>query len=192
MTLDDVLEAARQVHQAHPGLKGFAPWPDDLAATGLRPAPVPATDLVRDFNLDGGERTRDLIAAIKATAHQAHWKHTYTEEEVGADFLNRYGYYELFGPTGHFHSAQLRGYVGYWGAGLDYDWHSHQAEELYLILAGGAVFRSDEDETFVGPNLTRQHISWQSHAMITTDQPILTYVLWRGEGMGDLPMMDVA
>ncbi|WP_170346256.1 dimethylsulfonioproprionate lyase family protein [Ruegeria atlantica] len=192
MTLDDVLEAARQLHQAHPDLAAFASWPDDLTPTGLQPAHMPATDLVGDFGLDGVAPTHDLVAAIKASAHLAQWKHTYTAEEVGADFLNRYGYYELFGPTGHFHSTQLRGYVGYWGAGLDYDWHSHQAEELYLTLAGGAVFRSDEDETFVGPNQTRQHKSWQSHAMTTTDQPILTFVLWRGEGMGDLPRMDAA
>ena len=192
MTLNDVLEAARQLHQAHPDLAAFASWPDDLTPTGLKPAHIPATDLVGDFGLDGVASTRDLVAAIKASAHLAQWKHTYTEEEVGTDFLNRYGYYELFGPTGHFHSTQLRGYVGYWGAGLDYDWHSHQAEELYLTVAGGAVFRSDEDETFVGPNQTRQHKSWQSHAMTTTDQPILTFVLWRGEGMGDLPRMDAA
>ncbi|MCA0905956.1 hypothetical protein LCM27_06045 [Ruegeria marisrubri] len=192
MKLDDVLEAARQLHQAHPDLAAFASWPDDLTPTGLQPAHIPATDLVGDFDLDGVAPTRDLVAAIKASAHLAQWKLTYTEEEVGADFLKRYGYYELFGPTGHFHSTQLRGYVGYWGASLDYDWHSHQAEELYLTLAGGAVFRSDEDETFVGPNQTRQHKSWQSHAMTTTDQPILTFVLWRGEGMGDLPRMDAA
>ncbi|WP_209834746.1 dimethylsulfonioproprionate lyase family protein [Ruegeria sp. HKCCE3926] len=192
MTLDDVLEAARQLHQAHRDLAAFASWPDDLTPTGLQPAHIPATDLVGDFGLDGVAPTRDLVAAIKASAHLAQWKHTYTEEEVGADFLNRYGYYELLGPTGHFHSTQLRGYVGYWGAGLDYDWHSHQAEELYLTLAGGAVFRSNEDETFVGPHQTRQHKSWQSHAMTTMDQPILTFVLWRGEGMGDLPRMDAA
>ncbi len=192
MTLDDVLEAARQVHLAHPKLGAFAAWPDDLTPTDLRPAPISATDLVRDIDVDGGAPTRDLTAAIKATAHLAQWKHTYTEEEVGADFLSKYGYYELFGPTGHFHSTQLRGYVGYWGAGLNYDWHSHQAEELYLTLAGGAVFRIDGDDTYVGPNQTRQHSSWQSHAMTTTDQPILTFVLWRGEGMGDLPQMDAA
>ena len=192
MTLDDVLEAARQVHLTHPDLSGFGPWPSDLQASDLRPNYIPAADQVRDLEVDGSEWTRALTKAIRATAHLAQWKHTYTEEEVGADFLNRYGYYELFGPTGHFHSIQLRGYVGYWGAGLNYDWHSHQAEELYLTLAGGAVFRVDGDETYVGPNQTRQHNSWQSHAMTTTDQPILTFVLWRGEGMGDLPRMDAA
>ncbi|MCX8953305.1 dimethylsulfonioproprionate lyase family protein [Ruegeria sp. NA] len=192
MTLDDVLEAARQMHHAHPGLAAFAPWPGDLTPTGLDAAPIPATRLVAAFDLVEDTPTRDLIAAVKATAHLAHWKHTYTEDEVGADFLNRYGYYELFGPTGHFHSTLLRGYIAYWGAGLNYDWHSHQAEELYLILGGGALFKVNGNETYLGANQTRLHASWQSHAMVTTDQQILTYVLWRGEGMGDLPRMDIA
>ncbi|WP_420585285.1 dimethylsulfonioproprionate lyase family protein [Ruegeria sp.] len=192
MTLDDVLEAARQLHQAHPDLAAFGAWPSDVSTADLAPNHVPATDLVRDFDLAGSDLTQKLIDAVKATTYLAHWKQTYSEDEVGAEFLRNYGYYELFGPTGHFHSTQLRGYVGYWGPGLNYDWHSHQAEELYLTLAGGATFCVDGDETFVGPNQTRQHQSWQSHAMVTTDQPILTFVLWRGEGMGDLPRMDAA
>ncbi|NOD34852.1 MULTISPECIES: dimethylsulfonioproprionate lyase family protein [unclassified Ruegeria] len=190
MTLDSVLEAARHVHQAHPDLSAFGAWPSDLSVAMSEPSHVPAADLVRDCDFRGSDLTQPLIDAVKATTHLAHWKQTYTEEEVGADFLSRYGYYELFGPTGHFHSTQLRGYIGYWGAGLIYDWHSHQAEEIYLTLAGGAVFKVESDAAFVGPNQTRLHSSWQSHAMVTTDQPILTFVLWRGEGMGDLPRMD--
>ena len=190
MTLDDVLEAARHVHQSHSGLSAFGAWPDDLEPTDLAAHSIPAVELVQNTEIPADAATQTLTNAIKASAHLAHWQQTYTEEEVGADFLNRYGYYELFGPTGHFRSNQLRGYVAYWGAGLDYDWHSHQAEELYLTLAGGAVFRVEGEECFVGPNQTRQHGSWQSHAMTTTDQSILTFVLWRGDGLADLPMMD--
>ncbi|WP_170426914.1 dimethylsulfonioproprionate lyase family protein [Ruegeria arenilitoris] len=192
MTLDAVLQAARHVHQSHPALSAFGAWPDDLEPTDLAANAVPAMELVRRTDFSPDAATQALSDAIRASAHLAHWKQTYTEEEVGADFLSRYGYYELFGPTGHFHSNQLRGYVAYWGAGLNYGWHSHQAEELYLTLAGGAIFRTEGDERFVGPNETRQHDSWQSHAMTTTDQPILTFVLWRGEGLGDLPRMDAA
>ncbi|TMV07568.1 hypothetical protein FGK63_08850 [Ruegeria sediminis] len=191
-TLEDVLEAARLLHAAHPDLAAFAPWPRDLTPSGLQPRPIPATDLVAAFAHSGTPLTNALIDAVRATAHLAEWKRTYTEEEVGADFRNRYGYFELFGPTGHFHSNQLRGYVAYWGEGLSYDWHSHQAEELYLTLGGGALFKVDGDEAHVGPGQTRAHASWQSHAMITTEQPILTFVLWRGEGMADLPKMDAA
>ena len=192
MTLDDVLEAARLLHETLRGLSEFGSWPTDLTPTGLQPRSIPATDLVVALDQPGSPRTTDLVEAIRSTAHLAHWKRTYSEKEVGADFRNRYGYFELFGPTGHFHSTQLRGYVAFWGAGLDYDWHSHQAEELYLTLAGGAVFKVAGDQAFVGPEGTRAHASWQSHAMSTLDQPILTIVLWRGEGLNDLPRMDAA
>lgn len=192
MTLDDVLEAARQLHQSHPELQAFGPWPTDLTPTGLQPRPIPATELVRDFELEGTNRTQALVDAVRATAHFANWKRTYTEEEVGPDFRNRYGYYELMGPTGHFHTNQMRGFIGYWGAGLNYDWHCHEAEELYLNLAGSAVFRVEGDDVLVLPHQTRAHGSWQSHAMITSNQPILNLILWRGEGIAGLPRMDVA
>ena len=190
--MDDVLKAAQQLHQSHPELSTFGAWPDDFVAKYLEPNSIPAVELVQKTDFPTENATRSLSDAIRATAHLAQWKHTYTEEEVGADFLNRYGYYELFGPTGHFHSTQLRGYVAYWGAGLNYDWHSHQAEELYLIVGDKAMFCGEGNETYVGPNRTRRHGSWQSNAMTTIDQPILTFVLWRGDGMGDLPQMDAA
>ena len=192
MTLEAVLEAARQLHAAHPDLNSFAPWPEDLTPANLRPRPIPATDLVASFAHSGTDLTRSLIEAVKGAADLASWKRTYTEEEVGADFRNRYGYFELFGPTGHFHSSQLRGYIAYWGEGLSYDWHSHEAEELYLTLAGEAVFKTEGNTKTVAAGDTRGHTSWQSHAMDTNDRPILTFVLWRGEGMADLPRMDAA
>ncbi|WP_164661914.1 dimethylsulfonioproprionate lyase family protein [Tropicibacter sp. Alg240-R139] len=192
MTLDAVLEAARQLHNLHPDLNGFAPWPDDLTPSGLQPRAVPATDLVANLALPGTPQTDALVQAVKAATHLASWKRTYTEEEVGTDFRNRYGYFELFGPTGHFHSTQLRGYIGYWGERLSYDWHSHEAEELYLSIAGEATFYADEDEASFQAGQTRAHTSWQSHAMVTNGHPILTFVLWRGAGMADLPKMDAA
>ncbi|WP_372571131.1 dimethylsulfonioproprionate lyase family protein [Ruegeria jejuensis] len=190
--LDDVLQAVHALHQGHPDLTAYAPWPDDLSPTGLQPCPIPATDLVAGFDLPGVAQTHALVKAVRASADQANWQLAYSEEEVGADFLKRYGYYELFGPSGHYHSTQLRGYIAYWGAGLSYDWHSHEAEELYVTLAGSACFKVDGSATHVGPGQTRFHGSWQSHAMDTADQPILTLILWRGAGLAGLPRMDVA
>ena len=76
------------------------------------------------------------------------------------------------------------------GNGLDYDWHSHEAEEIYLNLGGNAIFRTKEEEILLNPNETKMHHSWQSHSMITHKEAILTFVLWRGKGMFGLPKMD--
>lgn len=192
MTLAHVLEAARQLHQIHPQVADFGAWPTDLVETGLPARAIPAVSILQGLDLTNREPCSSLAAAVQAAAHLAHWKRTYTEDEVGADFRNRYGYFELFGPTGHYHSTQLRGYVAFWDHGLNYDWHSHEAEELYLILSGGALFKTPTDTRQLGSNQIRHHASWESHAMRTTDQPILAFVLWRGDGIADIPRMDAA
>lgn len=189
-SLDTVLSAARDLHANHPDLQVYAPWPDDVEPADLPARAIPATDIVARGIAQGSDMTRPLADAISASAGLASWKRTYTEEEVGADFLSRYGYYELFGPTGHYHTTALRGYIGYWGNGLHYDWHSHEAEELYLCLSGEAEFHRSDNSLMVRPGETRAHESWQSHAMTTYDQPILTLVLWRGPGLAGLPRMD--
>lgn len=188
--LDAVLEAAQALHTDHDALGTYAPWPGDLTPANLPARAIPATEIIADTAFQGNQRTQPLIDAVRAASGLASWKRTYTEEEVGADFRNRYGYFELFGPTGHFHSTALRGYIAYWGEGLTYDWHSHEAEELYLCLAGGAEFHRADGSVTLEPGQTRAHDSWQSHAMTTHDQPILTFVLWRGPGLADLPRMD--
>ena len=183
MSMINILDAAWSLYQSHSDLKNFAKWPDDLTNSNLPSRMIPATKLVESFPLNGTTETNPLIEAIKTNVNLMHWKRTYTEEEVGYDFRNRYGYFELFGPTGHFNSTQLRGFVGFWGNELTYDWHSHEAEEIYLILGGNALFRTKEEEILVNPNETRMHYSWQSHSMITSKEPILTFVLWRGKGI---------
>ncbi|WP_299349781.1 dimethylsulfonioproprionate lyase family protein [uncultured Shimia sp.] len=188
--LGAVLEAARQLHANHADLRDYAPWPEDLAPANLPARPVPATKIIAETPLRGIDMTQPLINAVRAASGVAAWKRTYTEEEVGAHFRNHYGYFELFGPTGHFNSSSLRGYIAYWGEGLNYDWHSHEAEELYLCLAGGAEFHRSDGSLTLEPGQTRAHDSRQSHAMTTHVKPILTFVLWRGPGLADLPRMD--
>ena len=190
MSMLDVLNAAKDLHEKQQDLNQFAKWPDDLTNANLQPRIIPATKLVENFSLNGTSETNLLIKAIKGNINLAHWKRTYKTEEVGFDFLNRYGYYELFGPFGHFYSTQIRGFIGFWGNGLNYDWHSHEAEEIYLILGGSALFRTKEEENIVKKNETQTHCSWQSHSMITDNEPILTFVLWRGSGIYKPPKMD--
>nr|WP_246455904.1 dimethylsulfonioproprionate lyase family protein [Sulfitobacter aestuariivivens] len=140
--------------------------------------------------LRGSRITAPVIKALRRAAPELEWRQTYSKEDVGARFLDTYGYIELFGPTGHFRSAKLRGYIGYWGPDLTYDWHAHEAEELYFTLAGCAVFSAKgATNVMVRPGEARAHESDQPHLMITLDQPYLAYVLWRGNGLEGLPRM---
>ncbi len=188
--LETVLSAARSLHAATPAMQAFSPWECRSTPKHQAPQPMPALGHIKGFDRPGTAATQLLIDAIRAAADLGHWIQTYTEAEVGRHFLDNYGYYELIGPGGHFQSEQMRGYVAYWGAGLFYDWHSHAAEELYICLGGQARFLAlGRADVTLTPGDVLYHSADQPHAMVTEDQPILTFVLWRGPGLADLPRM---
>jgi mannose-6-phosphate isomerase-like protein (cupin superfamily) len=174
---------------AKPDLRAFAGWPYAPLAH-LDAEPVPAIEIIQNWSEGYSNETASLHHALQAIAPYARWQQTYTEQEVGRDFLNRYGYIEFVGPTGHFASDQVRAYFAYWGDNLYYPWHLHQAEELYYIISGQALFEADgQPAQVLKPGDIRVHASNQPHAMTTTDSPILALVLWRGDGIDGLPRM---
>lgn len=183
--------AATLLIAANPELMGFAGWP--LAAPAPRPArPVPAATLLRQWAEGTIDATVTLRNSIQDIADFADWRLSYTEDEVGADFLNRYGWFELVGPEGHYHSDMVRAYIAWWGENLYYPWHLHEAEELYYILAGHALFEAEgQPAQVLRAGDTRIHPSNQPHAMTTTDSPVLALILWRGAGLHGAPRMGV-
>lgn len=190
---DAALAAARDWHAACPVQSAFAPWPEDLTYVP-RPA-VQVPGLAHLVNESGAvsEGSLALRDAILAVAPFVEWRLTYTEDEVGADFLQRFGWFELAGPEGHFLTQSARITVGFWGANLFYPRHQHEPEELYTIVSGTALFHADgEADCLLGPGATRLHRVNQPHAMTTTDQPVLTLVYWRGAGLAEPPRMTAA
>lgn len=190
---DRALAAARDWHAGCPVQREFAPWPEDLTYIPREPAQVPG--LAHLVNDPGGtsDRSRALKDAILAIAPFAEWRLTYTEDEVGADFLQRFGWFELAGPEGHFLTTQARITVGFWAANLYYPRHQHEPEELYTVVSGTGLFHADgAPDRLLGPGETRLHEANQPHAMTTTDAPILTLVYWRGAGLADPPRMTAA
>jgi mannose-6-phosphate isomerase-like protein (cupin superfamily) len=188
---DHLLDATRALYAARPTLGEFCPMPTDLDWDDAKPAlDFPVSAHVQGWQAEGTGPDATFHRAVQAGAPHAFWTRTYSEAEVGAHFLANYGYFELFGPTGHYQSATARGYVAYWGAGLEYDWHRHEAEELYYVVSGGGLFLSEgAADALLGPGETRLHRSNQPHALHLTQGPILTFILWRGDGMDGLPSM---
>ena len=193
---ETALDAVQRFHTKMPVVAAFQEWPTDIVWADRSGHQVPGAVLAQtepgQAATDGplAAETRALQQAIMDIAPYADWRLTYTEEEVGADFLQRFGWFELVGPDGHFHSTQTRMTVGYWGNGLYYPWHEHEPEELYCVLSGNGVFEVEGEPTLrLGPGQTRLHKSFQRHALTTEDQPILCFVLWRGDGLADDPRM---
>lgn len=187
---DRLLTALRCLYDESEATQAFIPWPGDLEWVERDPANLPVASHVGNWLETGADTAATVHRAISEAAAHADWRLTYTEEEVGAHFLENYGYFELFGPDGHYHTREGRAYVAYWGPGLVYDWHHHEAEELYVIISGSGRFHLDGGaDAVLKRGDTRLHGSWQKHAMTTGEQPILTFVLWRGAGLEGLPKM---
>lgn len=188
---DTALDAARACYDAIPALKAFVDWPDDLTFQRRAPHSLPLIPHLRADPATTSPVTTPLRDALVALCDHVEWRHTYTEAEVGADFLNRYGWFELAGPeTGHYRSQTARLSVAYWGAGLHYPWHHHAAEEIYLVVAGEARFEAEgEAPRTLRAGETQFHRSNQPHAMTTGTSGLLAFVLWRGEALSAPPKM---
>ena len=137
--------------------------------------------------------TTPFHRAIQHAAPHVNRQFIYTEAEVGQHFLENYGYFDLIGPTGQFHSDKCNAYIAYWGSDLYYPAHHHALEELYFVLSGAAMFKSYGDAAVtLGPAEQRFHASHQPHAMTTTGSAILTLVLWRGPDLRGLSYFTTA
>jgi hypothetical protein len=103
---------------------------------------------------------------------------------VSADFLQRYGWSELIGLRGPVASERLAAGFLLLGPLTEYARHRHAAEEIYLPLAGTALWqRGDAAWRRRAPGRPIHHPSWMPHAMRTEAQPLLALYLWR---RGDL------
>ncbi|WP_166416872.1 dimethylsulfonioproprionate lyase family protein [Cochlodiniinecator piscidefendens] len=189
--LRDVLRAAEQVARAVPELDAFIRWPSSMAYNPRDRNLIAGVEELRAHPGCASALTMPLQRALIAAAEDVEWRLTYSEEEVGADFLSRFGWFELAGPhEGHFITDETRMTVGYWGPNLHYPWHLHEPEELYFIVSGEAMFEVEGQ----APKLLRAgdtafHGANQPHAMTTHDSGLLAFVLWRGAGLADPPRM---
>lgn len=181
---DKLLVEVRNIVTRTPALQAFAPVPDDLEFVTREPAREVFANSLQGKLPPAIAPLQALVTATEAVLESAQWRATYTKEELGQDFIDRYGYFELYGPEGHYISHQSRAFLGYWGAGLHYPSHCHLAEEIYCVAAGQALFGVDDaDGQVIEAGHTRQHSSNQSHWMTTEDSAVLCLVLWRGPGL---------
>ena len=185
-----VLEQAMLLWEANSELINFSQIEGSLKSNNLRPTTTIGSSLVTKANYHASKETEPLIRAIKKHANEASWLQTYSTSEVGEDFSNRHCYFELIGRKGHFYAEKMRVFICYWGEYLNYKWHSHEAEEMYYILGGKARFRTKTMKKILKAGDTQIHKSWESHSMDTLEEPMLAFILWRGNGLNQLAKID--
>lgn len=187
--LDAAFAAARDLHQ-HPDLIEFAEFPQDITNLPVQPHHIPAADrMMAETCFDTGPFA-DQARALMTPWKEVVWRETYRGTHLYEDYLQRFACYKLIGQNAPFVSQQMGGFLLYATANLDYPWHHHPAEELYLILGGAAEFQAEgEAERTLRPGDTIFHTANQPHRMTTFDQPVLCWVVWRPPHMDVKPVL---
>ncbi|MBB6485091.1 dimethylsulfonioproprionate lyase family protein [Rhizobium lusitanum] len=142
---------------------------------------LPVVRSLREIHRAGNGAEGALFHRLLQAADTLHWAQTYSITDFGSDFLQRYGWVELFGTRGHFASAEMAGGFLLLGPGVHYPDHHHTAEEIYIPLTDGSLWSKD-GQPFL-PHWSGgiiHHPSNIRHAMRTEDEPLVALYLWRG------------
>ncbi len=159
-------------------------WPKALIARPVVARSLPVVSSLQGLSSYAAPGARALVDAIAALAGELDWRQTYSSADFGQRFLDNYGWSEWIGDRGAFISDAIACGVLMLGPDTEYPAHSHEAEELYLPLAGRAWWRSGKsDRRLRAPGTWIHHPSWTTHAMRTGREPLLAAYVWRA---GDL------
>ena len=151
-------------------------------ARNVTPQPLPVLDWL-DPALDTvrakGALDNRLLAALAAAADRLSWHQSYTADEIGDRFLERYGWSELVGPRGPIYSDSFRCGFLVLGPHIEYPSHAHGPQEIYWPLTDASYWQTDTPQWTRGiPHRPIRHPAWMPHAMRTGDTPLVALYLW--------------
>ena len=159
-----------------------------LRYKSMLPQKQPVQKLVNKISVPKFPKTSHILECIIRANYELKWNTTYSENEVGPDFIKRYGWFDLIGPNGPFLINSIRIMIGYWGENLDYQMHWHEAEEAYVPLAGSALFWSENKGkkiATVGDIVI--HKSNEKHWTKMTNGFLLALAIWKGTNLSVNP-----
>ena len=160
----------------------------NLLYKSILPQKQPVQKLIEKISTHNFSNTKNILDSIIKANYEMKWNTTYSENEVGADFINRYGWFDLIGPSGPFYLSNNRIMIGYWGVNLDYQMHWHKAEEAYVPIAGSALFWSEHNGTktaSIGDIVI--HKSNEKHWTKMTNDFLLALAIWKGKDLSVNP-----
>ena len=164
---------------SHKNLNEFVKLPKNLKYNDVPNSKIESVKI-----LEGWEENHNSIKSIhkliKKVCPHANWKQTYDEKDVGKNFLDKFAYFELFGPSGHFLTNEMSLFVIFFDKETYYNWHNHEPEGLYFVISGSAKFESNGDKSeILFKKKTRFHKSFQPHSLTTDKDKCLCLVVWR-------------
>ena len=150
----------------------LADWPHLAATRPTQVGRLPVCRWLASLEPLAAPATRALVRDFVAAADILEWRQTYSAADFGPEFLERYGWTELVGLRGPIGSDKVACGFLMLGPETEYPAHAHEAEEIYLPLAGEALWMRGE-ESFVprAPGAMIEHSPWTPHATKTRGIP---------------------
>jgi len=160
----------------------LANWPAPVCKMrSVSPRSLPILSWMPVAVKAAGKQTELVVNRLAALADHLYWGQTYSAQDFGAGFLEKYGWTEFIGLRGPIASDRIACGFLFLGPQIEYPRHSHEAEEVYVPLTGQTLWqRGDQDWAYRAPGLPIYHASWVPHAMRTETVPLLALYLWRG------------
>ncbi len=157
--------------------------PETCRERDLPTRTLPVCDYLLKSDLTCSATTRPVIDAFLEGVHGFAWDQTYTAEDFGEDFLQRYGWVELVGERGYYYSTKLLISFLVIGPHNTYPPHRHVADENYLPLAGNALCmkgrKNGANYILRPPGSIVHHPSRVWHSVRSDDQPLIVLAFWR-------------
>lgn len=167
----------------HPALLAFLnDWPTGTGYRQVTPsATLPVLGYLKDVPANATRGTLSLAREVARKASSMSWRQTYTVPAVSPEFLENYGWSELFGLSGPLPSERLACGFLLLGPAILYPRHRHAAQEIYVPLSGRALWqRGDLPWREQAPGSLIYHASNEPHSMRTLTEPLLALYLWHG------------
>jgi hypothetical protein len=191
---DDLLAKARALLTGlhAPELTPFLKkWPAPSERRIVPPSSVPVLRWLPRVQQSASTFSAPLINALVAAAPSLAWRRSYSVATVGAQFYENYGWTEFAGLTGPVPSKHLACGVLLLGPHVTYPAHRHEADEIYVPLAGKAAWKHGQDRWRERlPGSVIHHARYEPHAMQTGQEPLLALYLWRSENLDQGSRLD--
>jgi hypothetical protein len=192
--VEDLITQARalltEMHAS--GLGPFlTEWPKASTTRTVESQSLPVLQWVSRVHEIAPPFSARFVDALIAAAPALAWRRSYTLADVSAAFLDSYGWTELMGLMGPTPSEHLACGLLLLGPNSIYPPHRHEAEEIYVPLAGTAAWKRGTKPWHEQPPGTLiHHARHEPHAMRTTNEPLLALYLWRSENLAQKSQLD--
>ena len=157
-------------------------WPSSNFKTrSLIPCLLPVLSWLPSAIKATNQQTELLVNTLASLANDLAWGQTYSVQDFGAEFLEKYGWTEFIGLRGPITSDRLACGVLFLGPQIEYPRHCHEAEEVYVPLTEQTFWQCGDQDWISRPaGRPIYHASGVAHAMRTESVPLLALYLWRG------------